>query len=224
MNLTKRILGFVLAGLVCLSLAACGENSAKKPTASSSKSASSEAGSSKASSSQPQSETAVPSSVAAENPSQAASSKSAAPGTVSSKPAASKATSSKATSSLYIPPVPNPPTVPTSKFNSLNEYLNDPEIKSGLQQLTAEFAESGIYVDVKAAGNKLIFTYTYDEVYGTDFDKAALEANLDNMSDFFQEIAKQMHEDVNINGKAQVEVIYKAYNGKVIASRVFTEN
>ena len=171
----------------------------------------------------------MPSSVAAENPSQAASSKSAAPGTVSSKPAASKATSSKATSSkatssLYIPPVPNPPTVPTSKFNSLNEYLNDPEIKSGLQQLTAEFAESGIYVDVKAAGNKLIFTYTYDEVYGTDFDKAALEANLDNMSDFFQEIAKQMHEDVNINGKAQVEVIYKAYNGKVIASRVFTEN
>ena len=224
MNLTKRILGFVLAGLVCLSLAACGENSAKKPTASSSKSASSEAGSSKASSSQPPSESAVPSSVAAENPSQAASSKSAAPGTVSSKPAASKATSSKATSSLYIPPVPNPPTVPTSKFNSLNEYLNDPEIKSGLQQLTAEFAESGIYVDVKAAGNKLIFTYTYDEVYGTDFDKAALEANLDNMSDFFQEIAKQMHEDVNINGKAQVEVIYKAYNGKVIASRVFTEN
>ena len=224
MNLTKRILGFVLAGLVCLSLAACGENSAKKPTASSSKSASSEAGSSKVSSSQPQSETAVPSSVAAENPSQAASSKSAAPGTASSKPAASKATSSKATSSLYIPPVPNPPTVPTSKFNSLNEYLNDPEIKSGLQQLTAEFAESGIYVDVKAAGNKLIFTYTYDEVYGTDFDKAALEANLDNMSDFFQEIAKQMHEDVNINGKAQVEVIYKAYNGKVIASRVFTEN
>ena len=224
MNLTKRILGFVLAGLVCLSLAACGENSAKKPTASSSKRASSEAGSSKASSSQPPSESAVPSSVAAENPSQAASSKSAAPGTVSSKPAASKATSSKATSSLYIPPVPNPPTVPTSKFNSLNEYLNDPEIKSGLQQLTAEFAESGIYVDVKAAGNKLIFTYTYDEVYGTDFDKAALEANLDNMSDFFQEIAKQMHEDVNINGKAQVEVIYKAYNGKVIASRVFTEN
>ncbi len=224
MNLTKRILGFVLAGLVCLSLAACGENSAKKPTASSSKSASSEAGSSKASSLQPQSESAVPSSVAAENPSQAASSKSAAPGTASSKPAASKATSSKATSSLYIPPVPNPPTVPTSKFNSLNEYLNDPEIKSGLQQLTAEFAESGIYVDVKAAGNKLIFTYTYDEVYGTDFDKAALEANLDNMSDFFQEIAKQMHEDVNINGKAQVEVIYKAYNGKVIASRVFTEN
>ena len=224
MNLTKRILGFVLAGLVCLSLAACGENSAKKPTASSSKSASSEAGSSKASSSQPPSESAVPSSVAAENPSQAASSKSAAPGTVSSKPAASKATSSKATSSLYIPPVPNPPTVPTSKFNSLNEYLNDPEIKSGLQQLTAEFAESGIYVDVKAAGNKLIFTYTYDEVYGTDFDKAALEANLDKMSDFFQEIAKQMHEDVNINGKAQVEVIYKAYNGKVIASRVFTEN
>ena len=224
MNLTKRILGFVLAGLVCLSLAACGENSAKKPTASSSKSASSEAGGSKASSSQPQSESAVPSSVAAENPSQAASSKSAAPGTASAKPAASKATSSKATSSLYIPPVPNPPTVPTSKFNSLNEYLNDPEIKSGLQQLTAEFAESGIYVDVKAAGNKLIFTYTYDEVYGTDFDKAALEANLDNMSDFFQEIAKQMHEDVNINGKAQVEVIYKAYNGKVIASRVFTEN
>mgnify|MGYP004569547075 CR=1 FL=1 len=224
MNLTKRILGFVLAGLVCLSLAACGENSAKKPTASSSKSASSEAGGSKASSSQPQSESAVPSSVAAENPSQAASSKSAAPGTASAKPAASKATSSKATSSLYIPPVPNPPTVPTSKFNSLNEYLNDPEIKSGLQQLTAEFAESGIYVDVKAAGNKLIFTYTYDEVYGTDFDKAALEANLDNMSDFFQEIAKQMHEDVNINGKAQVEVIYKAYNGEVIASRVFTEN
>ena len=220
----KKMLAALLAGLVCLSLAACGENSAKKPTASSSKSASSEAGSSKASSLQPQSESAVPSSVAAENPSQAASSKSAAPGTASSKPAASKATSSKATSSLYIPPVPNPPTVPTSKFNSLNEYLNDPEIKSGLQQLTAEFAESGIYVDVKAAGNKLIFTYTYDEVYGTDFDKAALEANLDNMSDFFQEIAKQMHEDVNINGKAQVEVIYKAYNGKVIASRVFTEN
>lgn len=219
MNLTKRIFGFVLAGLVCLSLAACGENSAKKDTALSSKSASSEAGSSKATSSQPQSESAMPSSVAAENPSQAASSKSAAPGTASSKPAASKATSS-----LYIPPVPNPPTVPTSKFNSLNEYLNDPEIKSGLQQMTAEFAESGIYVDVKAAGNKLIFTCTYDEVYGTDFDKAALEANLDMMSDFFQEIAKQMHEDVNINGKAQVEVIYRAYNGEVIASRVFTEN
>ncbi len=195
----KKMLAALLAGLVCLSLAACGENSAKKPTASSSKSASSEAGSAAAShdATEPLDEESTAAS------SEAHILRSAITRAIEAKQAEDN--------TLYV------------KFGSIAEYLENEDVKAYFEELKASNEELGMYLEVKANGNRLTYIYTLDMANSYDVDCASLEAGLDANADKYRQMAKSLHEIIIIKGKASIEIIFKTYNGNMICSRVFEE-
>lgn len=88
----------------------------------------------------------------------------------------------------------------SGKNPTVQDYLEQPEVKSQIETLCDQMANSGIDVKVTGEDNKLIYTYTFDvQVDDVEQAKSALEAGLASQEATFTNIAKTLKEEVKIN-------------------------
>ena len=107
--------------------------------------------------------------------------------------------------------------------DTLESFINnDEEAKASIEQ---QATDSGL--DVKIEGN--VVTYTYDlkdvdgmtdEMAASDIMKESLETALNNSSDQFVSLCKQLEDESQIEGISLV-VTY-TYNGETLVSKTFT--
>ncbi len=108
----------------------------------------------------------------------------------------------------------------SDKFESIEAYITEPTIKESLDAMIQSLEGSGMTLEIKADGNKLVYVYTYTEVVKSDDIVAALEAGLEEQADGFITAAASIKDSVDVENPV-VEIQYVDANGELICSREF---
>ena len=129
----------------------------------------------------------------------------------SSSPASSAVSSAASTSQA------------SSKYASIEEYLDDPTVKATVSS-ALEAYDNELFSDMKvyAEGDKLVYDYTYSQVYDED-QVATMRETLESKSDDefkLDDVVEELKTYVDVENP-QVEVIYRNGDGTIIASRTF---
>ena len=205
----------MLAAVMTIALAACGDDSAKETSSTggtaqtSSKSNIEESSSAKEASSETTQQ--AESSKAPNKVSSAPAKTSSAPAKVSSKAPAKTSSTPKANSSVA-PPV-------TGKFKSIAEYLNYPEVKQQIDTLIESMKSMGLNMKVTGEGNKLIYTYQYIQQAPAGTANA-LKDSLQTQAGTFEGVAASLKVAIDVSNPVVV-VKYLNADGTLLLSQEF---
>ena len=109
----------------------------------------------------------------------------------------------------------------SSSYNSVEEYVNSPTIKNALSTLEKQLEGSGMNIKITADGNKMIYTYTYENTEKVDGMEESLEQALSAQDATFQATADQIKQAVNVDS-ASVVIEYVDSKGEMIYSKEYT--
>lgn len=110
------------------------------------------------------------------------------------------------------------------KFSSVADYVKSDEVQDQLTELQSQYSGLGMAIDIKANGDKMIFSYQYDSIQKADLTDAqisALESGVDAEADTFQGTADELKKLVKADSPSVV-LEYVDANGEVIYSKEFT--
>ncbi|MBC8528322.1 DUF4854 domain-containing protein [Christensenellaceae bacterium NSJ-44] len=88
----------------------------------------------------------------------------------------------------------------SSKPATVQDYLAKPEVKTQIDSMIDSLKGSGMDIEVTGEGNKLIYTYTFDEqIDASDAIKEALEDALSSQESTFQNVAKSIETEAKVS-------------------------
>lgn len=92
----------------------------------------------------------------------------------------------------------------SSSYSSVEEYVNSPEVQNSLSALETQLKGSGMSIKVSADGNKLIYTYKYENTEKKDGMAESLEKALSAQDATFQATANQIKSTVKVDSASVV--------------------
>ncbi len=106
-------------------------------------------------------------------------------------------------------------------YASVEEYVNTEEFQAQMEEQLASMEQSGLNIEVTGEGNKLIYTYTFDESIDTTGVSDQLSSSLQEQASIFEMVANSLTMIVDVEDPV-VEVTYKDSEGNVLASEEFS--
>ena len=108
----------------------------------------------------------------------------------------------------------------SAPYDTVSDYINSDEVKETFSTLEKSLEGSGMSMKISAEDDKLIYTYTYDELEKTDGMAAQLEESISKQDDTFQNTANEVKEYVN-SDTVTVVIEYIDCNGEKIFSKEY---
>lgn len=105
--------------------------------------------------------------------------------------------------------------------SSVEDYLNSEEVQSQLSTLEKSLEGSGMNIKVTAKDNKMIYTYTYDNMEKSDKLADQLETAVAAQDSTFQTTADKIKSEVGVDS-AIVVIEYVDKNGEMIYTKEYT--
>lgn len=105
--------------------------------------------------------------------------------------------------------------------NSVEDYVNSEEVQSQLSTLEKSLEGSGMNIKISAKDNKMIYTYTYDNMEKSDELAEQLEAAMQAQDSKFQATADGIKSEVGVDS-ASVVIEYIDKNGEMIYTKEYT--
>ena len=113
----------------------------------------------------------------------------------------------------------------SGEYTTLEDYYNDPTVKSVLDSMFASIAEDGMSADLEVKGNEFtVIIKIEDSSMIVDGLGEALDAALEAQADTFKEQVKQFDEVVEEDGACTVIMRYTDPDDNVLAEKAFTAN
>ena len=106
------------------------------------------------------------------------------------------------------------------KYNTVEGYVASDEVQKELASLKDTLASSGLNMEVTGKDNKLIYTYTYQDITKSDELADTLAEQMETQADMFRSVATSIKEYVNEETPIVV-VEYLDSNGELIYSAEF---
>ena len=109
------------------------------------------------------------------------------------------------------------------KFSSVADYVKSDEVKEVLTETRNMLEGTGMSIDIKADGDKMVYTYKYDSIEKADLSDAqisALESGVEAENDTFQGSADELKKLVDADSPSIV-LEYVDANDEVIYSKEF---
>mgnify|MGYP000223623066 CR=1 FL=1 len=107
-----------------------------------------------------------------------------------------------------------------SNSKTIEDYVKSSEVQSQITELKEDLKDSGMDIEVKGEGDKLIYVYTIDSAYVVDGLAEELEKALTAQSSVFEEVASTLKEATNVSDPIVV-VQYVDSDGNEIHSQEF---
>lgn len=113
----------------------------------------------------------------------------------------------------------------TGDYDSLEDYYNDPTVKSVMDSMFAGIAEEGMSASLEVKGNEFtVIIKIEDSSMVVDGMAEALDAALDAQADTFKEQVKQFDDVIGQEGACTVIMRYTDPDDNVLAEKSFTAN
>ncbi len=113
----------------------------------------------------------------------------------------------------------------TGDYDSLEDYYNDPTVKSVMDSMFAGIAEEGMSASLEVKGNEFtVIIKIEDSSMVVDGMAEALDAALDAQADTFKEQVKQFDDVIGQEGACTVVMRYTDPDDNVLAEKSFTAN
>lgn len=106
-------------------------------------------------------------------------------------------------------------------YDTVSDYINSDEVQKELETAKKAIESSGMNLTVGAEGNKLVYTYKYDDMEKVDGMAEQLEAAMSAEDATFQEIADKMGKVVK-ESPVSVVIEYVDCNDEMIYSKEYT--
>ena len=110
-----------------------------------------------------------------------------------------------------------------AKVKTVEDYLKDKDVQSQMDTLKETKKNSGIDMEVKAEGNKLIYSYKYsDQIDEENLSavKENLESGLEIQASVFDGILKTLKDEMKINDPS-ISVRYLNADGSEILTKEY---
>lgn len=105
--------------------------------------------------------------------------------------------------------------------NSLEDYINSEEVQSQLSTLEKSLEGSGMNIKISAKDNKMIYTYTYDNMEKSDELTEKHEQAMAAQDSKFQATADKIKSEAGVDS-ASVVIEYVDKNGEMIYTKEYT--
>ena len=110
-------------------------------------------------------------------------------------------------------------------FQTLEDYYNDPTVKSAIDAMFASVAEEGMSADLEVKGNEFtVIIKIEDSSMVVDGIAEALSAALDSQEETFKSQVKQFDDVIGQEGACTVIMRYTDPDDNVLAEKAFTAN
>ena len=111
------------------------------------------------------------------------------------------------------------------KYTTVEDMVNSDAMQSQMESMKEQFGDIGAALDITGEGNKLIYTFTYDDLGDQDAESISdlLEATMEQMASVFEGIATGLSEQV-VAGDVSVVVTYKTSDGVELFSQEYFAN
>ncbi len=110
-------------------------------------------------------------------------------------------------------------------FQTLEDYYNDPTVKSALDAMFASVAEEGMSADLEVKGNEFtVIIKIEDSSMVVDGIAEALSAALDSQEETFKSQVKEFDDVIGQEGACTVIMRYTDPDDNVLAEKAFTAN
>lgn len=104
------------------------------------------------------------------------------------------------------------------KYKSVEAYVNSDEVQDVLKSLEGQM--SGLNIDITADGDKMVYTYTYEDLEKQDGMAEAIESEMEKEASTFQDTANEIKKVVDAKNPSVV-IEYVDKNGETIYSKEF---
>ena len=94
-------------------------------------------------------------------------------------------------------------------------------MQSEVESMKESLGDAGMAIEVTGEGNKLIYTYTFDQAVDVDTVKEPLADSLESQASTFEQVAESLKEAVDVENPVVV-VEYLNPDGSEIYSQQFT--
>lgn len=108
-----------------------------------------------------------------------------------------------------------------TKFATMKEYAESPEVQKQMQTVADLFKDSGCEFAMTGEGNKLIYTFTYPEGVDTSGMADAMDGVIEQVAPTFELIAKTLKNYVEVDDPVLV-VRFMDADGTEIYSKEFS--
>ncbi|MCI8373480.1 MAG: DUF4854 domain-containing protein [Lachnospiraceae bacterium] len=108
-------------------------------------------------------------------------------------------------------------------YSSMKDFVESDELQSQIKPLTDSLAGSGMNLEIKADGNKFIYSFKYETLTKADLagGEAQLEQELTAQQSTYKGLASELTKSVDVKDPIVV-VEYLDSNDEVIYSQEFT--
>lgn len=107
------------------------------------------------------------------------------------------------------------------KYDTMEAFLAGEKMQSEIASAKSTLDGSGLSLEVTSQENKLIYTYTYEQVLEMDSARDILKNGLEAEKETFQNIAEELRKTVNVENPVVI-VRYLNPDGTEIYSQEFT--
>lgn len=109
------------------------------------------------------------------------------------------------------------------KYATVADLVMSDEMQSQLAGMKEQFGDIGASLDIAGEGNKLIYTFVYEDLGGQDEEaiSTALETAMEQMASVFETIAGSLAEQVEA-ANPTVVVTYKTAEGTELFSKEYS--
>lgn len=107
------------------------------------------------------------------------------------------------------------------KYSSVADYVSSDEVQGTLETLKGSAEGSGLTIDIRADGNKMVYSYQYTDIENAEGMADALKEGIAQQASTFQTSANAIKDYVDIDD-ATLVIEYVDKNGAVIYSEEFT--
>lgn len=106
---------------------------------------------------------------------------------------------------------------------TVEDFVNSKIVQDQVKEFKSQLEDSGMDIDVKGEGDKLVYSFTISDLDGVDKDLLGtqLSSALDSMASTFEGIATELAKVVT-EGNPSVVVEYVTSDGEVLASKEFS--
>lgn len=108
----------------------------------------------------------------------------------------------------------------SDKAKSIEEYVNSDEVQAALEQIRNTMTDGSMTIDIRAEGNKMVYSYQYAELEAVEGMEDTLKQGIQQESATFQETANAIKDEVDVD-EAYLVIEYLDKNGTVICSEEF---